>query len=159
MPGRSLILYLLILNKLIGCVLGQHDKLGNKEHAIYYLSKKFTKYENNYSFVEKLCCALAWIARRLRQYMLYHTTWLITRLDPIKYLREAPALSDRLTRWQVMLSKYDILYGNQKAIKGSAIVNFLASWVTNDCQHLNFDFPDEDLMCISEAENIVKCGL
>ena len=63
------------------------------------MSKKFIEYENNYSFVEKLCYALAWMARRLRQYMLYHTTWLINKLDPIKYLCEAPALFGRLARW------------------------------------------------------------
>ena len=36
--GRPLILYLTILDNSIGCVLGQHDESGQKEHAIYYLS-------------------------------------------------------------------------------------------------------------------------
>ncbi|MCI90733.1 gag-pol polyprotein, partial [Trifolium medium] len=27
----------------MGCVLGKHDETGRKEHAIYFLSKKFTK--------------------------------------------------------------------------------------------------------------------
>ena len=85
--------------------------------------------------------------------MLYHTTWLIARLDPIKYLCEAPALSGRLARWQVLLSEYDIAYVSQKAIKGSAIADFLASRVADDYEPLNFDFPDEDLMCISVNED------
>ena len=75
--------------------------------------------------MEKMCCALVWTAQRLRQYMLYHTTWLITRLYPIKYIFEKPSLSERIARWQVQLSKFDILYVSQKAIKGSAIVDFL----------------------------------
>ena len=41
-PGRPLILYLTVLDELMGCVLGQHDETDRKEHAIYYLSKKFT---------------------------------------------------------------------------------------------------------------------
>ena len=45
-----------------------------KEHAIYYLSKKFTNCETIYSPLEKTCCALAWASSRLRQYMLTHTT-------------------------------------------------------------------------------------
>ena len=110
MPSRPLILYLVVFDKFMGCVLGQHDESGKKEQAIYYLSKKFTECECNYFVVEKLCCALVWIARRLRQYMLYHTTWLIARLDPIKYLCEAPALLERLARWQVLLFECDIAY-------------------------------------------------
>ena len=56
-PKKPLILYLTIYEKSMGCVLGQHDETGKKEHAIYYLSKKFTDYESKYPLVEKMCCA------------------------------------------------------------------------------------------------------
>ena len=59
--------------------------------------------------------------------MLYHTTWLITKIDPIKYLFQAPTLSGRIVRWQVLLSKYDIVYVSQKVVKGYFITKFLAS--------------------------------
>ena len=65
-PGKPLILYLTVYEKSMGCVLGQHDEIGKKEHAIYYLSKKFTEYESKYPLVEKMCCAVAWIVQRLR---------------------------------------------------------------------------------------------
>ena len=94
----------------MGCVLGQHDETGRKEQAIYYLSKKFIDYELKYSSLEKMCYALAWAAQRLIQYMLYHTTWLIARLDPIKYIFEKPSLSGRIARWQVLLLEFNILY-------------------------------------------------
>ena len=87
-PKKPLILYLTVHEKSMGCVLGQHDETEKKEHAIYYLSKKFTEYESKYPLVEKMCCALAWTVQRLRQYLLYHTTWLIFKLDPIKYIFE-----------------------------------------------------------------------
>ena len=64
--GKPLILYLTMHEKSMGCVLGQHDETGRKEHAIYYMSKKFTDYESRYSPLEKMCCALAWVAQRLR---------------------------------------------------------------------------------------------
>ena len=54
-----------------------------------------TKVIRRYSLLEKTCCALAWAARRLRQYMLTHTTLLISKMDPIKYIFEKPALSGR----------------------------------------------------------------
>ncbi|KAK9042315.1 hypothetical protein V6N11_017392 [Hibiscus sabdariffa] len=131
-PNRPLILYLSVFDNFMVCVLGQHDDTGKKEMAIYYLSKKSTEYEAKYSPVEKLCCALVWATKRLRQYMLYHTTWLISKLDPLKYMMEAPALSGRLARWQMLLSEFDILYVSRKAIKGSAIADFIASRASDD---------------------------
>ena len=62
------------------------------------MSKKFTDYESRYSLLEKICCALAWAAQRLRQYMLYHITWLIAKLDPIKFIFEKPLLFERIAR-------------------------------------------------------------
>ena len=94
--GKPLILYLTMHERSMGCVLGQHDETWRKEKAIYYLSKKFTDYESRYSLLEKMCCALVWAAQRLRQYMLYHTTWLIAKLDPIKFIFEKPSLSERM---------------------------------------------------------------
>ncbi|XP_070007815.1 uncharacterized protein [Nicotiana sylvestris] len=42
---RPLLIYLSILDRAFGCVLGQHDETGRNEQTIYYLSKKFTPYE------------------------------------------------------------------------------------------------------------------
>jgi len=72
--GRPLIMYLTVLEDSMGCVLRQQDETGKKEHAIYYLSKKFTDCESRYSVLEKTCYALAWAAKRLRPYMVNHTT-------------------------------------------------------------------------------------
>ncbi|XP_012472515.2 uncharacterized protein LOC105789696 [Gossypium raimondii] len=149
---KPLILYLAVFKNFMGCVLGQHDELGRKERAIYYLSKKFTECEMRYSPIDKLCCALIWTTWRLRQYMLYHTTWLISKLDPLKYMMELTALNGRMTRWQILLSEFDIVYVNQKAIKGSEIVDFLASRALEDYEPLNFNFPNEDLMYVATAE-------
>ena len=58
-------MYLPVLEESMGYVLGQQDETGKKEFAIYYLSKKFTDYETQYSMLEKACCTLAWAAKRL----------------------------------------------------------------------------------------------
>ena len=96
--------------------------------------------------LEKTCCALAWAAKRLRQYMLNHTTWLISKMDPIKYVFEKPALTGRIARWQMLLSEYDIEYRTQKEIKGSILAYHLAHQPIDDYQSIRFDFPDEDVM-------------
>ena len=84
--------------------------------------------------------------------MLYHTTWLIAKLDPIKFIFEKPSLSERIARWQVLLSEFDILYVSQKAIKGSAIVDFLVKRANEEYKPMSFEFPDEDLMAVLQIE-------
>ena len=116
--GRPLILYLTVLESSMGCVLGQHNESGRKEDVVSYLGKQFTDYETRYSLLEKTCWALAWVARWKRQYMMTHTTLLISKMDPIKYIFEKPALSGRIARWQMILKEYDIQYTTQKEIKG-----------------------------------------
>ncbi|GAU40248.1 hypothetical protein TSUD_219590 [Trifolium subterraneum] len=144
--GRPLIMYLTVLEESMGCVLGQQDETGRKEHAIYYLSKKFTDCESRYSMLKKTCCALAWAAKRLRHYLINHTTWLISKMDPIKYIFEKVALTGRIARWQMLLSEYDIEYRTQKAIKGSILADHLAHQPVEDYQPIKFDFPDEEIM-------------
>ncbi|KAA3455454.1 gag/pol polyprotein [Gossypium australe] len=161
-PDKPLILYLTVLNNSMGCVLGQHDESRKKKKAIYYLSKKFTECKTRYSSIEKLCCALVWTTQRLRQYMLYHTTWLISKLYPLKYMMESITFNGRMARWQILLSEFDIIYVNQKAVKGSEIVNFLASRALEDYEPLDFDFPNEDLMYVAatgEDHYLFTCKL
>ena len=43
---------------------------------------------------------------------------------------------------------------SQKAIKGSAIVDFIASRAVADYEPLSFDFPDEELMCIQGVDKM-----
>ncbi|KAG8499727.1 hypothetical protein CXB51_006285 [Gossypium anomalum] len=57
-----------------------------------------------------------------------------------------------MARWQILLSEFDIVYVNQKAVKGSAIADFLASRALEDYEPLNFDFPNEDLMYVATTE-------
>ncbi|GAU49442.1 hypothetical protein TSUD_407340 [Trifolium subterraneum] len=144
--GRPLIMYLTVLEESMSCVLGQQVETGRKEHAIYYLSKKFTDCESRYSMLEKNCCALAWAAKRLRHYLINRTTWLISKMDPIKYIFEKAALTGRIARWQMLLSEYDIEYRTQKAIKGSILADHLAHQPVEDYQPIKFDFPDEEIM-------------
>ena len=93
---------------------------------IYYLSKKFTSCEINYIAIEKTCCALAWASCKLRQYMLYFTTRLISHMDPIKYIFEKPALTRKISHSQMLLSKFAMVFVTRKAIKGQAIADYLA---------------------------------
>uniref|UniRef100_A0A2N9HMH2 RNA-directed DNA polymerase n=1 Tax=Fagus sylvatica TaxID=28930 RepID=A0A2N9HMH2_FAGSY len=125
-------------------------RLGRKSKQSTIFSKKFTEPETRYLLVEKTCCALAWASKKLRQYMLYYTTWLVSRMDPIKYIFEKPALTGKIARWQVLLSEFDILFVARKAIKGQAIADYLADYPSEQLELMDSEFPDEDVMTVDE---------
>ena len=53
----------------------------------------------------------------------------------------------------MILTEYDIHYTIQKAIKISVLADHLAHQAVNDYQSMNFEFPDENIMLISDCEN------
>jgi len=82
--------------------------------------------------------------------MLNYTTWLVSKMDPVKYIFEKSALTGRIARWKVLLSKFDIVYVNQKAIKLSALADYLAQQPIHDYQPMHPEFPNEDIMTLFE---------
>ncbi|XP_070025944.1 uncharacterized protein [Nicotiana sylvestris] len=145
-PGRALFLYLTVLENSFGCVLGQHDVIGKRKQAIYYLSKKFTSYEAKYTLLERTCCALTWVAQKLRYYLLAYTTYLITRIDPLKYIFQKPMPTGRLAKWQILLTKFDIVYVTCMAMKAQALADHLAENPVNDkYQPLSTYFPNKEV--------------
>ena len=58
--------------------------------------------------------------------MLSYTTWLVSKMDPFKYIFEKPTLTGRIARWQVLLSEFDIVYVTQKEVKESTLADYLA---------------------------------
>ncbi|RVW21341.1 Retrovirus-related Pol polyprotein from transposon 17.6 [Vitis vinifera] len=123
MPGRPLLLYLSVSDMALGCMLAQLDDSG-KERVIYYLSKRMLEYEMRYVMIERMCLALVWATRRLRHYMTEYSVCLISRLDPLRYLFDRPALTGGLMRWLVLLTEFDI-------------------------QPVDDDFPDEEFIAMT----------
>lgn len=85
-PRIPLTLYLTIHQESLGALLAQTKPEDGKERTIYYLSKKFTQSDVNYSMVEKTYITLIWVLHMLSQYTLHHHIQLVTECDPIKYL-------------------------------------------------------------------------
>ncbi|PKI48924.1 hypothetical protein CRG98_030700 [Punica granatum] len=107
----------------LGCMLGQEDESTRAEHAIYYLSKKFTEGESNYPEIEKICYALVWVMQRLRKYMLYHTIRLLSKADPLKYLLDSPSSMKNISKWR---SKVDFPCTNNVAEYEACILGLQA---------------------------------
>ncbi|WJZ91335.1 hypothetical protein VitviT2T_010416 [Vitis vinifera] len=147
-PSRPLLLYLSVSDVALGCMLAQLDDSG-KDRAIYYLSKRMLGYETRYVMIERYCLALVWATRRLRHYMTEYSMHLISRLDPLRYLFDRPALVGHLMRWLVLLTEFDIHYVPQKSIKGSIVADHLASLPVSDARAIDDDFPDEDVAAVT----------
>ncbi|KAG9453148.1 hypothetical protein H6P81_006052 [Aristolochia fimbriata] len=123
-PGKPLLLYFAAQEKSLGALLAQNDNQG-KERALYYLSLTMVGPELNYSPIEKMCLALIFAVQKLRHYLLAHSTNLISRADPLKYVMSRPMLSGRLAKW-ALFSEFEINFIPQKAVKGQGLANFLA---------------------------------
>ena len=66
-------------------------------------------------------------------------------MNPLKYFFEKPTLSGRLSRWLILLAKFDLKYVAKKTIKGSVISDFYAE---NPIEGENGkeDFSEEDIL-------------
>ena len=74
-------------------------------------------------------------------------------MDPIKYIFEKPALIGKTTQWQVLLSEFDILFVDRKAIKGPAIADYLANYPFEQLELMDSEFPDEDVMAVDKYDH------
>ena len=110
-------------------------------------------YEARYVMIKRYCLALVWATRRLRHYMTEYSVHLISRLDPLRYLFDRPALVGRLMRWLVLLTEFDIHYVTQKSIRWSIVADHLASLPVSDGRAIDDDFPDEDVAAMTSLSS------
>ncbi|KAG9453935.1 hypothetical protein H6P81_006839 [Aristolochia fimbriata] len=144
---KPLLLYIAAQEKSVGALLAQCDE-DNKERSLYYLSRTLVGAEFNYTPIEKSCLALIFAVQKLRHFLLAHSTNLISRADPLKYIMSRPILSGRLAKWALLLSEFEINYVPQRAVKGQALANFLADHPVPAKWELTEEFPDEEIFLV-----------
>ena len=81
--------------------------------------------------------------------MIEYSVHLISRLDPLRYFFNMPALVSRLMRWLVLLTEFDIHYVTQKSIRKSIIAYHLALLPVFDGRVIDDDLPDEDVVVVT----------
>ena len=82
--------------------------------------------------------------------MLAYPVNLISRMDPLKYLFEKPALTSKLARWLLMLAEFELKYITRKSVKGRAVAEFLADQPVEGPEDVEFRFPDEEVFTVNE---------
>ncbi|XP_057760072.1 uncharacterized protein LOC130980403 [Arachis stenosperma] len=100
---------------------------------VYFISKVLQPTETRYPRIEQLALALVTTARRLRHYFQSHTV--IVRTDqPLRQILTRPELAERLIKWSIELSEFDIQYESRKALKSQILADFVSK-MTNETQH------------------------
>ena len=100
-----------------------------KERVIYYLSRRFVDAETRYSAIEKLCLCIYFSCIKLRHYFLSTECTVICKDDVVWYMLSMPIMSDRIGKWILALSEYDLRYESAKTVKGQIMADF----VTQHC--------------------------
>ncbi|KAI5327728.1 hypothetical protein L3X38_027124 [Prunus dulcis] len=89
--------------------------------------KAFLDAETCYSKLEKLILALVVSARKLRPYYQAHRVIVMTDF-PLRSILHSPDASQRLMKWAIELSQYDLLYRPKTSIKPQALADFVTKF-------------------------------
>ncbi|CAL2247866.1 unnamed protein product [Prunus armeniaca] len=120
-PGEDLYIYLAVSDSAL-----IREELG-AQHPVFYTSKALLDAETRYPKMEKLIFSLVVSARKLRPYYQAHRIIVITEF-PLRSILHSPDASQRLMKWAIELSQYDLLYRPKTAIKAQALANFVVEF-------------------------------
>ena len=125
--GELLTLYLVVLDFSTSAVLVRDKE--RVQHPVYYSSRALRGVEERYPRIEKLILALVTAARKLRPYFQAHSIEVPTEY-PMKQVLHKPETSERLMKWAIELSEFDISYKPKTAIKGQVLVDFVMEFTS-----------------------------
>ncbi|XP_047264709.1 uncharacterized protein LOC124896882 [Capsicum annuum] len=72
-------------------------------------------------------------------------------MNPLQYIFQKPMSIGNLTKWQILLREFDIVYVTQKAVKGQALTDHLVeNPADEEYKPLKTYFPNEEVLFIGE---------
>ena len=125
-PAADDTLYLYLAASDIAVSAALFKKCGDaKLRPVFFVSKSLTDAKTRYSHLERAALALRTAAQKLRPYFQTHPVVVLTDL-PLRGTIHRPDMSERMTRWAMELSEYDIQYKTRLLKKGQVLVDFIA---------------------------------
>ena len=125
--GELLTLYLAVSDFSTSAILVRDKE--RVQHLVYYCSRALRRAKERYPRMEKLILALVIAARKLRPYFQAHTIEVPTEY-PMKQVLHKPETSERLMKWVIELSEFDIRYRPKTAIKGKVLADFVMEFTS-----------------------------
>eukprot|EP00253_Pinus_taeda_P012303 PITA_12303 len=131
----------------IGAVLGQEED--KKPYAIYYISKKLSSAEHNYTVTKKEFVAVIHAVNKFRHYITGYPVVLYTDHSAIKYLANKPVTNARITRWLILVQAFDITIKDRPG-KENPVAAFLSRIPKSiETTAVEDQFPDEHLFAVA----------
>jgi hypothetical protein len=90
----------------IGVVLGKKEN--QRTYAIYFVSKKLTLVELNYTITEKEFMEVIYAINKFRHYITGYEVFVHTDHSAIRYLMNKPITNGRIMRWLLLLHEFNI---------------------------------------------------
>ena len=128
-PSEELFLYLAVSLAAVNATLVREEERVQK--PVYYASRALCDAKERYPPMEKLAFALVTKTCKLKPYFQAHTVIVLTD-KPLRRMMSNPEATGQLALWAIELSKFDIQYHSQIAIKGQIIANFIAEFTSDE---------------------------
>ena len=84
--------------------------------------------------------------------MLIHTTYVIAKVDPLRYMMNKIYQNTRTSKWIMYLTEFDLQFIIQKSIKGQVIADHLAEAPLQDDNPLIIEVPDEHVLQLDNID-------
>jgi len=68
---------------------------------------------------------IVFATKKLRHYMLNHTTYVISKADLLKYMMNKTYQTTRKSKWIMHLIEFKLQFISKKSIKGQVIADYL----------------------------------
>ncbi|XP_024011338.1 uncharacterized protein LOC112086598 [Eutrema salsugineum] len=118
--GEAMFLYIAVSSTAVSGVLVREER--GEQKPVFYVSRSLTKVEMRYLQMEKVALAVVMSARKLRSYFQSHSIVVLATL-PLRSIVHSPSQSERLAKWAVEQSEYDIEYRNRSCVKSQVLKN------------------------------------
>lgn len=102
-------LYLSATDFTLGVMLAQKNEQA-KDQGIYYLSHTLVDYDIRYIYIEKAFLVVVFLDKKIQNYMLNHITYVISQVDPLKYMMSKACHNTHITKWIIFLFEYDLVF-------------------------------------------------
>jgi hypothetical protein len=130
-PHKNLQLYISATSNVVSTTIfiewGELDTNREIQYPVYFISKVLSDSETQYFHIMKLFYTLLITSRKLSHYLQVHQIEVHTSstLGEILNNREA---TGKISKWDIELSMYDIIYKPRTTIKAQALSDFMAEW-------------------------------